>query len=496
MEEKWKILVVDDEETLANFISKNLMLEREDYEVKVATNGRDAISLLEKFKPHLILQDIKLPDVNGIEVLKIAKALDPDIQVIMMTAYASLDTSVEALKAGAYDYLIKPFKIESLKNIVKNALSKRKLQEENKRLLKELQEVNRELSIANEKLKSSKIEVDKKLEKKVEILSTMHKWSDRILSELSLLNLLPLILDSILEITKKEDGAVLFREKDNLFEVKKVKGFANMLKEGTKMEIPTYKEPEIIKYEEGEIKEVIIIPLETKEGVLGMLFVGNRENSSMDEYRDELSIFGNYVAVSIQNAMLFARLERSYIESLLALVKATEAKDPSLKGHSQRVSELAVKLAQKLSLSEEEIKNIRYAALLHDVGKIGIKEYILEKPDALSREEMEVMKEHIKIGEEILKPIAFLRDVIPLIRYHHENYDGTGYPEGLKGEEIPLGAQIISICDVYDAISQERTYSEGKTLEETLEMIRNLSGKKFSPFIVKKFIEMIEEEKK
>lgn len=491
-EEKWKILVVDDEETLANFIVKNITQDNLDYEVRVAHNGTDALKIIEGFLPHLILQDIRLPDITGIEILKAAKSIDPDIQVIMMTAYASLESSIEALKAGAYDYLIKPFKVETLKNVIKNALGKRKLQEENKRLLNELSKLNRELSIANEKLKLSKAEVDKKLEEKISRLSLLHHWSDKLQSELYLEKLIPLIIEGAMEIAGKKDCAFFLKE-DSSFFVKEVFGFDNLIKKGDKLNLEPEKDSFIVKYMEGDIKEIMMIPLETNEGIIGALMLGNRTEEGLSEIKEELSIYANHTSVSIQNAFLFKKLERSYIESLMALVKATEAKDPSLKGHSQKVSELAVKFSKKLNLSEEDIKNVRYAALLHDVGKIGIKEYLLDKPGTLTREEMELMKEHIQIGLEILKPIAFLKPVLPLIKHHHENWDGTGYPEGLRGDEIPLGSQIISICDVYDAITNERSYADKLDKKEAIKLLRELKGYKFRPEIVEKFIEMLEE---
>ncbi|MEN3044088.1 MAG: HD domain-containing phosphohydrolase [Candidatus Hydrothermales bacterium] len=491
-EEKWRILVVDDEETLANFIVKNITQDNLDYEVRVANSGNDALKIIEGFLPHLILQDIKLPDITGIEILKAAKALDPDVQVIMMTAYASLETSIEALKAGAYDYLIKPFKVETLKNTIKNALGKRKLQEENKKLLSELARLNKELTIANERLKIAKADVDRKLEEKIKKLSKILSWSDKLQSEINFEKLLSLILKGVMEVAEKQDCAILIKENGS-FEVNEVYGFDNVIKKEDKLSLENEKESYIIKYKEGEIREIIVIPMETKEELIGVLIVGNRTTENLEEIKEELLIFAKQAASSLQNALLFKKLERSYIESLMALVRATEAKDPSLRGHSQRVSDLAVRLSKKFNLSEEEIKNIRYAALLHDVGKIGIKEYLLDKPGTLSREEMELMKEHINIGIEILKPVAFLKQVLPLIKYHHENWDGSGYPEQLKGEEIPLGSQIISICDAYDAITHERSYADKLSKKEAMELLKNLKGNKFNPIVVDKFIELLEE---
>lgn len=505
-EEKEKILIVDDEEALVLFLTKLLSQESPTYEIRAAYTGEDAIKMLEGFNPDCILQDIRLPDISGIEILKAAKAIDEDVQVIMMTAFASLDTSIEAVKMGAYDYIMKPFKAEQIKMVVKNALSKRKLLKQNKKLLEELKRANQELRIAHEKLKIAKAEVDKELEEKLKILSELHRISDSLNEELELESLYKGVLEGAERIFMAKDVALLFNDEsspDTLI-VRGVKGFNGYLELNMEFDFshPFFKRlkekrnPQVIEYSEGEIKEICIGLLQTRKmEPFGVFMMGNRHDAV--SFSKKLELFDTYlntISIAFQNSILFESLERSYVESLLSLVKAQEAKDRSIKGHSSRVARLAHILGKKIGLSEKELKILRYAALLHDIGKIGIREYILEKPAELSKEEYEKVKEHINIGIEIIKPLKFLKDAIPIIKYHHENYDGTGYPDGLKGEEIPLGARILSICDVYDSLTNERIYSNKLSKEEAINFLKENAGKKFDPEILKKFIEVISHE--
>lgn len=500
---KEKILIVDDEEALTLFLAKLLSSESPDYEIRSAYTGEDAIKMIEGFHPDCILQDIKLPDVSGIEVLKAAKAFDEDIQVIMMTAFGSLETSIEAIKMGAYDYILKPFKAEQIKIAVKNALIKRKLLKENKRLLEELKKANQELKIAYHKLELAKTEVDRELEEKLKILSELHRITDSLNEELDFEKLCIGILKGAETIFNVEDVALLFSEENSpdTLCVKYFIGFENFLEQGMKFDfshpffkkLKEEKEPRILEFPEGSIKEICIGLLKTKnKEPFGIFMMGTKkEDFSFSKIISLFETYLNTISIALSNSMLFDSLEKSYLESLLSLVKAQEAKDRSIKGHSSRVARLAHLVGKKIGLKEEELKILRYAALLHDIGKIGIREYILEKPFELDPEEYEKMKEHINIGIEIIKPLRFLKDTIPVIRHHHENYDGSGYPDGLKGEEIPLLARVLSICDVYDSITNERIYANKLTKDEAIEFLKKYSGKKFDPQIVEKFIEVV-----
>lgn len=175
------------------------------------------------------------------------------------------------------------------------------------------------------------------------------------------------------------------------------------------------------------------------------------------------------------------KLERLSIATLEALVNALEAKDPYMRGHSARVADMSATIAHQLGLSEEEVEHVRVAGRLHDIGKIGTREAVLNKQGALTPEEFEHVKQHVVIGSQILAPLSHLGDIMPAVRYHHERWDGTGYPDGLRGEEIPLAARIIGAAEVFDALSTSRAYQEKMTPEKAVERIADLAGTVLDP---------------
>ncbi len=201
--------------------------------------------------------------------------------------------------------------------------------------------------------------------------------------------------------------------------------------------------------------------------------------------------------------LLFARytfkmyidMRSIYIDTVKSLSQAVEAKDPYTNGHSRRVGEYACKLAERLGLSPKRIENLKIAAILHDIGKIGVDESILNKPGRLTEEEFDKIKQHPEIGVKIIKDIDFLKDVSGIILSHHERYDGTGYPEGRKNGEIVLEAQILSIADVFDALTSERPYRNAMTVEEALEIIEKGKGAQFDGKLADAFIKMVKEDK-
>src|SRR5213594_3927372 len=166
------------------------------------------------------------------------------------------------------------------------------------------------------------------------------------------------------------------------------------------------------------------------------------------------------------------KLERISVATLEALVNALEAKDPYMRGHSARVADLSATVAHELGIPEEDVEHVRVAGRLHDIGKIGTRESVLNKQGALTPEEFEHVKQHVVIGSQILAPLAHLGDIIPAVRHHHERWDGTGYPDGLRGEEIPMGGRIIGAAEVFDALSTSRAYQEKMTPEKAREVLR------------------------
>src|SRR5712691_4922136 len=170
------------------------------------------------------------------------------------------------------------------------------------------------------------------------------------------------------------------------------------------------------------------------------------------------------------------KLERISVATLEALVNALEAKDPYMRGHSARVADLSATLAAQLGLGDEDVEHVRVAARLHDVGKIGTREAVLNKQGALTPEEFEHVKQHVVIGSQILAPLPHLEHIIAMVRSHHERWDGTGYPDGLRGEQIPLAARILGAAKVYDALSTSRAYQEKLSPEQAIQRMAVLSG--------------------
>jgi putative nucleotidyltransferase with HDIG domain len=186
-----------------------------------------------------------------------------------------------------------------------------------------------------------------------------------------------------------------------------------------------------------------------------------------------------------------SRLERVSVATLEALINALEAKDPYLRGHSARVADLAATIADHLGLPEEQVESIRVAGRLHDIGKIGTREEVMNKQGTLTPEEYDHIKQHVIIGSQILAPLEHLHDVIGGVRGHHERWDGAGYPDGLKGEEIPMAARIIGASEVYDALSTSRPYQEKMTTEQAVRRISELVGTVLDPKVVAALAEVV-----
>jgi putative nucleotidyltransferase with HDIG domain len=203
----------------------------------------------------------------------------------------------------------------------------------------------------------------------------------------------------------------------------------------------------------------------------------------------ELAQTFNYMSRQLQaydaeTRGLYESLEKGYLETILALTNSIESKDPYTRGHSQRVGDMAAEIGRELGLSERDVKQLRYGGILHDIGKIGITEPILRKQTELTPEEMAVMREHPSIGASIVGPVSFLGNARDAVRSHHEKWNGTGYPEGLKGEAIPLIARVVSCADTWDACTSTRPYQRAMTARAALEVMERLRGVSLDPQVV------------
>lgn len=203
----------------------------------------------------------------------------------------------------------------------------------------------------------------------------------------------------------------------------------------------------------------------------------------------ELARTFNYMSKQLQaydmeNRRLYESLEQGYLETIVALANSIDSKDAYTRGHSQRVGDVAVEIGRELSLTERELKQLQYGGILHDIGKIGIVESILCKQSRLTDAEMTIMKEHPVIGDTIIGPVSFLGAVRACVRSHHERWDGTGYPDKLKGEEIPLLARIVACADTFDACTSTRPYQKAMPLEQAMGILDNLTNKQLDPKVV------------
>lgn len=188
----------------------------------------------------------------------------------------------------------------------------------------------------------------------------------------------------------------------------------------------------------------------------------------------------------------YEKLEQAYMESIQTLRYTVEAKDPYTRGHSDRVSEYSVLLGQKLGLSQEDLKTLRIGGLFHDIGKIGVPDSILLKESKLTDDEYSQIKNHPTIGAHILSSATIFQDIIPIVKHHHEKYDGNGYPSKLKGDEIPYFARIAAVADTFDAMTSKRTYRDALSIDVVKEEIEKCSGTQFDPAIAQAFLEILE----
>jgi putative nucleotidyltransferase with HDIG domain len=241
-----------------------------------------------------------------------------------------------------------------------------------------------------------------------------------------------------------------------------------------------------INREEYLTKSFISVPLIFQEDVLGVLHVCDKKFTNPFTERDQLLItnIGRIGAIALQNVKLYEQIQQDYLKTITALALAIDARDSYTMHHSENVARYAVTVAGNMGAKPYEIDLLKQAALLHDIGKIGIKDSILLKETGLTAEEYEIIKQHPAKGEEIADSLSFLKQAAKLIRHHHERYDGKGYPDGLKGQNIELGARILAVVDAFDAMTTERLYHKAFSFPEALAEIEKNKGTQFDPEVV------------
>jgi PAS domain S-box-containing protein/putative nucleotidyltransferase with HDIG domain len=240
-------------------------------------------------------------------------------------------------------------------------------------------------------------------------------------------------------------------------------------------------------------KSEVCVPLKIGEKVIGVINVESYKKNAFDD--DDvriLALIGNQAAVAFENSRLYKSLEASYLDTIKTLVLAMEAKDHDTRGHSERVRKYAIKIAEQLQLSDSQMSVLNYAGYLHDIGKIGISDFILNKKEPLTKSEYKIIKKHPEIGHNMLKGVKHLYGVCKIIRSEHEKFDGSGYPDGLRNREIPVGARIIAVADAYDAMTTDRPYRKALPQKEAVRRLKAGAGTQFDPMVVRAFLEVLD----
>jgi len=471
-----QILVIDDEPHIQRLCAE--ILQAKGYRVKTVTWARDALESAKTVQFDLLLTDLVMPEMDGLQLIWQIREHQRELPSIVMTGQGTMARAIECLKLGVQGFVMKPFSQVELVAAVEDALTKTRLRHENMRyrLLMPLFEVSRQL-----------------------------------LSELNMGRLIEELTKIAVTETHSDGVRFVLREGPGHFPMKLEGGVAQISPPAVNEYITRWLKTEkdllmltpvmpggtLVRAElqEARLSSVLCMPLVTKGTVVGglVLYKSDGRSSYTQVDIELLAILCGQAAIAIENIRLFEDLQRTHFEAMKALAQAIEAKDQYTRGHCDRTVEYAMAIAHKLSLPELEQKALRYAAFLHDVGKIGIHESILAKEGRLTEEEYRMMQSHPSLGADIIKGVEFLEPVVPLVYHHQERYDGKGYPSGLAGEAIPLGARIVAVLDTFDAMTSDRPYRKAMPLEKAIAELRRCAGTQFDPQVVEAFIAVLEE---
>ncbi len=373
------------------------------------------------------------------------------------------------------------------------------------------------VEVLNQKLQETSLlyEVTKKLaHQRLQELSTLYEINQALASVLSLEKVLKIIINKSARIFEAEIVSILLldEKKENLT-IRTARGLnkkivdTTSLKKGERISgwVVQHRKAVLVKDIEKDprfrlrhrekyyTKSLISAPLIVKEKVLGVINVNNKMTRKPFT-PSELSLLQTLAfqaGIAIENARLYERLNNLYLNTIDALAQVIDEKDHYTHTHSKNVTKYALAIAKQMKLTPHQMEVVERAAKLHDLGKIGIHDYILAKPDKLTPEEWEEIKTHSLKGAKILEPLSFLNGVIKAVRSHHERYDGKGYPDGKKGKEISVEARIMAVADAFDAMLSERPYRKALTKEKTIKELKKNSGTQFDPKVVKAFLRII-----
>jgi putative nucleotidyltransferase with HDIG domain len=244
----------------------------------------------------------------------------------------------------------------------------------------------------------------------------------------------------------------------------------------------------------AKVRSAMCAPLVNRDKVLGIIYLDSTDKSNLYS-RDDLALLSAMAlkaGIALDNARLYDDMKNMFFNTVETLVRAIQARDQYTSGHSARVSRYCLQVADKLGLGTKDKHHVYLTALLHDIGKIGIPDDLLNRPGKLTDDEMRLIRDHVKVGADMLKALGEMSPVVPLILHHHECWDGSGYPSGLKGEEIPLISRIIAVADTYDAITSDRPYRKARSKAEAVAELRRCAGTMFDAKVVECFVDVLD----
>lgn len=488
-----RILVVDDERVIREILAEFLTLEG--FSVHTVEDGEKALTEL-RLRPYdLLITDLKMPRLSGLQLLERVEAERLGVLTVLMTGFGTVETAIEAMKKGAYDYLLKPFKVEEVIHVVERALYRQRLQAENIRLREAL---------------------------------TIYKVSEAIALSHDIDRILDVVLRAAIDEVKADVATLHLRDpRSGQYEerVKLVASDSNphgslpspafgVLSEQFTSGVPILahggKASRFFTENAApaDLASFVAVPLQVRGNMVGVLNVFSfTQSKKFDEgHRKMLAVLASRAASAIENARLYSELvtsnedlrkanlslEEMFQQTVAGFAQALEESDLYTRGHSERVAVYSEVLARGLTLPEAEVRRIVQAGVMHDVGKIGVRYDMLNKPGKLTPEEIQVFRQHPEKGKRILEPVPCLHGLIDGCWCHHEWYDGGGYPRGLIGQNIPLVGRVVSIADAYDAMTSDRAYRRALSHEVAIGEIERCAGTQFDPELADAFVKLIE----
>ncbi|MFC1601718.1 HD domain-containing phosphohydrolase [Candidatus Sumerlaeota bacterium] len=496
------ILAVDDQEIVLETLAE--ILTQLGYRTDTTTSGPQALAKIAAAPYDLVICDIKMPQMSGLQLLEEIKRTSSQTPVIVITGFPSISIAIEAMKKGASDFITKPFDVDLVEHLVQRTLRESRLIKRNQALLAE---VNQKAVIE---------ELNRQLNSKIDQLTKMMMITERIsrLTDNEAVFTEAVRLGAELTGAEKVSLMIYDRNVEHLA-IRAAIGLPAEVIRDTRVELGEGIVGRVARSRQPVRKRsldsaprgadragsryftssFLSTPLMIGDELFGVLNVTDKRDRGDFDEGDWLLVeqLAEKLAIRIENNVLYEGIYANLIDTLRTLVSTLEARDSYTRRHSQQVTSYAIAVARELGRSDEDAEVLKFAGILHDIGKIGISDVILLKPGRLTAEEFASIKQHPVIGDNILDPLGLSAAERQIIRHHHERIDGSGYPDGLQGDKIPMTVRIISVADAFDAMTTNRPYRQAMAVEDAFAEMRRCGGTQLDATVVEALIDCVEE---